>query len=164
MQFSPRLQRRYGVIGLAIVQLIVGTMNLVIGLLVMTSYMLYFNSGGQALGRDNLLDVSVLAFVFGTVAFAVAGLGFWIMASSQPEPSEPELQPSQMYEPAYQPVYQPQVSTRQYVTQVRRTIREQSIASTGLTCSNCGREISEADNFCDSCGAPAGADTQTIRQ
>ena len=130
----------------------------------MTSYMLYFNSGGQALGRENLLDLSVLAFVFGTVAFAVAGLGFWIMASARPEPFEPERQPSQLYEPAYPPVYQPQVSTRQYVTQVRRTIREQSIASTDVTCSNCGREISETDNFCDTCGAPARINSQTIRQ
>lgn len=162
MQFSPRQQRRYGVIGLAVAQLIVGTMNLVIGLLVMTSYMLYFNSGGQAVGREDLLGVSVLAFVFGTVAFAVAGLGFWLMASARPEPSEPERQPSQLYEPTYEPVYQPQISTRQYVTQVRRTFREQSTVSTGVTCSNCGREIAESDNFCDTCGAPAGLNSQTI--
>ena len=174
MQLSPRQQRRYGVIGLAVVQLIVGTMNLVIGILVMTSYMLYFNSGGQALGRGNLLDVSVLAFVFGTVAFAVAGLSFWVMASARPEPSEPEWRPSPLYEPnysapvyqpTYSPDYQPQVSTREYVTQVRRTIREQSIASTEVTCSSCGREISQEDNFCDTCGARAGPDSRTsIRQ
>jgi hypothetical protein len=170
LHLSPRQQRRYGIIGLGIVQLIVGTMSLVIGILVMTSYMLYFNSAGQAISRENLLDVSVLSFVFGTVVFAVVGLDFLTIASSRPESSEPEWQPSSLYEPnysppmyqpTYPPVYQPQVSTREYVTQVRRTIREQSIASTVVTCSNCGREISESDNFCDTCGARAELDSQT---
>jgi len=136
-------------------------MNLVIGILVMMSYMLYFNSGGQALGRANLLDVSVLAFVFGTIAFVVAGLGFWIMASTRQELAELEWEsgPNPAYVPNPLQVNQAQVSTRQYVTQLRRTIREEAIAPTDVRCSNCGREISEADNFCDICGAPTRPDT-----
>ena len=175
--------RPYGMIGLLVVQLIVGTLNLVIGILVMSSYMLYFGSSGTTINRENLLEISVLSFVFGTLAFVVAGLSFLMIVSGRFDITEPEppsvatipiptaplyqLQPNyspsgSLPMPVYQPEYpQPQFSTRGYVTQVRRTIQEQSMVSARVTCPACGREISEADSFCDACGAAVKRGFQT---
>jgi len=174
LQFPLHQQRPSRVIGLVVLQLIVGTLNLVIGILVMSSYSSYFSSTAQAVPRENLLDTSVLSFVFGTLAFLVAGLTFLTLIGTRfqsPEPEMPTTTPNPAYNPTYstpinQPtppptVYQPQISTRAYVTQIRRTVREQAIVSSELACPICGREIFETDNFCDVCGASTRLSFQT---
>jgi len=128
---------------LVLVQLIVGSMNMVIGLLAVTFYSLDVSPTGVTTSPVVFLQISVLAFIFGILSFSVACLG--AVPALNNRATFPQAESRQFA--SYQP---PRITTREYVTQRRQTILEQ--AWTGLACPNCGRAVSNNDNFCDACG------------
>jgi hypothetical protein len=135
----------FGGIGLLLLQILIGSMNMVIGLLAVTYYALNVGPSGVATSPILLLQISLFAFIFGGLSFAIACLAAvpaFSSRSSLPQENIPRME----YE-----VYAPQIMTREYVTQRRRAIAEQ--AWTGLACPDCGRMVSREDNFCDACGA-----------
>jgi hypothetical protein len=128
---------------IVILQLIVGSMNMVIGILAITFYSLNVGPTGITTSPTTFLQISLLVFIFGVLSFAVACLGAVPALNGRAALSQAE---SRGYE-----YYPPQITTREYVTQRRQTISEQAWA--GLACPNCGRNVSHQDNFCDLCGA-----------
>ena len=138
---SPSQQARFGSTGILVLQLIVGTLNLTIGILAITFYALDPGSIGRTASSGTFLQISLLTFIFGILSFVVACLGaalntrIPIYATERREPQG----------------YPAQTTTREYVTQERQTILEQTYV--GLACPNCDREVSKNDKFCDQCGA-----------
>lgn len=136
--------RPFSNLSIVLVQLIVGSMNMVVGILAVTFYSLNVSPTGVTTSPTVFLQISVLAFIFGILSFAVACLGAVPALGSRVVPSQAESRQYASYPP-------PKITTRGYVTQRRQTILEQ--AWTGLACPNCGRAVSYDDNFCDLCGA-----------
>lgn len=130
-------------LSIVLVQLIVGSMNMVVGILAVTFYSLNVSPTGVTTSPTVFLQISVLAFIFGILSFAVACLGAVPAFNSRMVLSKAESRQYASYAP-------PKITTRGYVTQRRQTILEQ--AWTGLACPNCGRAVSYDDNFCDLCG------------
>ena len=128
---------------IVVLQLIVASMNMVIGILAITFYSLNVGPTGITTSPTTFLQISLLVFIFGVLSFAVACLGAVPALNGRTVLSQTE---SRGYEN-----YPPQIATREYVTQRRQTIFEQAWA--GLACPNCGRNVSYDDNFCDLCGA-----------
>jgi len=118
-------------------------MNMVVGILAVTFYSLNVSPTGVTTSPTVFLQISVLAFIFGILSFAVACLATVPALNSRAVLSQAES-------PQYASYAPPKITTRGYVTQRRQTILEQ--AWTGLACPNCGRAVSYDDNFCDSCG------------
>lgn len=135
--------RPFSNLSIVLVQLIVGSMNMVVGILAVTFYSLNVSPSGVTTSPTVFLQISVLAFIFGILSFAVACLGAVPALGSRVVLSQPESRQYQSYMP-------PKITTREYVTQRRQMILEQ--AWTGLACPNCGRAVSRDDNFCDLCG------------
>jgi hypothetical protein len=129
-----------------LIQILVGSMNMVTGILAVTYYALYVAPSGGVSAPGTLLPIALFAFIFGVLSFTLACLGAvpaFNFRLPEPQLSEP---PRMDYER-----YSPQVSTREYVTERRQTVAEQTIV--GLACPNCSRMVSREDNFCDLCGA-----------
>jgi hypothetical protein len=118
-------------------------MNMVVGILAVTFYSLNVSPTGVTTSPTVFLQISVLAFIFGILSFAVACLGALPAIGSRAVLSQAESRQYASYP-------SPRITTREYVTQRRQTILEQ--AWTGLACPNCGRAVSYDDNFCDFCG------------
>jgi hypothetical protein len=135
--------RPFSNVSLVLVQLIVGSMNMVIGLLAVTFYSLNVSPTGVTTSPTVFLQISVLAFIFGILSFAVACLGAVPALNYRATIAQTENRQYANYPP-------PRITTREYVTQRRQTILEQ--AWTGLACPSCGRAVSYDDNFCDVCG------------
>jgi hypothetical protein len=138
---SPGQQARIGSTGMLVLQLVVGTLNLTIGILAITYYTLDASSIGRTSSSGTFLQISIFAFIFGILSFVVACLG--AVFNTRIGIYAPERREFQGY-PA-------QAVTREYVTQERRTVMEQSYVV--LACPRCGREVSDQDMFCDQCGA-----------
>ena len=138
---TPSQQARIGSTGMLVLQLIVGTLNLTIGILAMTFYTLDLGSIAGTAASETFLQISILAFIFGILSFVVACLAAVFNARIQVY--APERRGFQGY-PA-EPV------TREYVAQARQTVMEQTYVV--LACPKCGREVSDNDSFCDRCGA-----------
>lgn len=126
-----------------LLQLIVGTAEMVVGILALTFYALNVDASGVTRSPGTLLQIILLAFTFGILSFAVACLGVVPVLSGRTNLSQTDNREYQNYSP--------QTTTREYVTQRRQTFTEQ--AWTGLACPDCGRTVSYDDSFCDLCGA-----------
>lgn len=134
--------RSFGGVGILLLQIIVGSMNMVAGILAVTYYALYVGpTGPTAASPGTFLPIALFAFIFGVLSFTLACLAAVPAFSLRiPEPV------SRGYEG-----YPPPITTREYVTQSRQTIADQTWV--GLACPNCSRIVSRKDNFCDLCGA-----------
>ena len=126
-----------------LLQLVVGTMDMVVGILAFTFYTLNVDTSGVTKSPGTLLQIILLAFIFGILSFVVACLG--VVPNLTARTSLPQTD-NRGYEN-----YLPQTTTREYVTQRTQTLVEQAWA--GLACPDCGRPVSSNDNFCDICGA-----------
>lgn len=115
-------------------------MNMVAGILAVTYYALYVGPTGAPSAPGTLLPITLFVFIFGVLSFTIACIAA-VPAFNLRTP-EPE---NIRYE-----VYRPPITTREYVTQRRQTVVDQTVV--GLSCPNCGRVVSEEDNFCDLCG------------
>jgi len=131
-------------LSIVLAQLIVGSMNMVIGILAVTFYSLNVSPTGMTTSPIIFLQISVLAFIFGILSFALACLGAVPALGSRAIVSQAESGQYASYQP-------PAMATREYVAQKRQTILEQTW--TGLACPNCSRAVWFDDNFCDMCGA-----------
>jgi hypothetical protein len=128
---------------IVLLQLIVGTIDMVVGILALEFYTLNVDAGGVTRSPATLLQIILLAFTFGILSFAVACLGVVPVLTTRTTLSQTNRGGFQDY-PA-------QTTSREYVTQARQTFAEH--AWTGLACPDCGRTVSYNDNFCDLCGA-----------
>lgn len=143
MGLTPGLRvRPFSGMSIVLLQLIVASMNMTIGILAITFYSLNVGPTGITTSPTTFLQISLLVFIFGVLSFAVACLGAVPALNGRTALSQTE---SRGYEN-----YPPQITTREYVTQRRQTIIERAWA--GLTCPHCGRNVSSDDNFCDLCG------------
>jgi len=127
---------------MVLVQLIVGSMNMVVGILAVTFYSLNVSPTGVTTSPTVFLQISVLAFIFGVLSFVVACLAAVPAFNGRATFPQAERQRYASYPP---------LTTREYVTQRHQMILER--AWTGLACPNCSRAVSYDDNFCDLCGA-----------
>ena len=152
--------RAFSGMTVVLLQLIVGSMNLIAGLLAITFYL---NQGpaGVATSPATFAQISLLTFIFGVLSFTIALAAIPALngrlgpTEPQPQPQPPSQQYQNYYPQARTPIqYEyspPQVTTREYVTQRRQTLVEKEWV--GLACPDCGRNVSRSDNFCDQCGA-----------
>lgn len=144
LDLPPGLRvRPFGGMGILLLQIILASMNMVAGLLAVAYYGLYVGPTGVATSPSTLLQISLFAFIFGTLSFTIACLAAVPVFNGRGVPPQRENVGFEGYAP--------QITTREYVTQRRQTIAEQTW--TGLACPNCGRTVSAQDNFCDLCGA-----------
>ena len=140
---TPGLRvRPFSGMSIVVLQLIVASMNMTIGILVIAFYSLNVGPTGITTSPTTFLQISLLVFIFGVLSFAVACLGAVPALNGRTALSQTESRGHENYPP--------QITTREYVTQRRQTIIERAWA--GLTCPHCGRNVSSDDNFCDLCG------------
>lgn len=148
--------RPFGTTGVLILQIIVGTADFVIGLLMLMFYALHV-SGGVVASRQLsstfaivLLPIALFSFVFGILSFAVSILA----AGNQPRISSAYSQPSYSPSTSEESMFQPtQVSTQQYVAELQQTILQRTETWTERSCPQCGTLVSADANYCDSCGS-----------
>ena len=146
MEFPGLKVRSFSGVSILLLQIIVASMNMVAGILAVTYYALYVAPTGGVSAPGTLLPIALFAFIFGVLSFTLACLAAVPVFNVRlPAPQVPGLQ-SMDYER-----YSPQITTREYVTQRRQTVADQTIV--GLACPSCGRIVSSEDNFCDLCGA-----------
>jgi predicted RNA-binding Zn-ribbon protein involved in translation (DUF1610 family) len=141
LEFPGLRARPFGGVGILLLQIIIASMNMVAGILAVTYYALYVGPTGAPSSPGTLLPISLFVFIFGVLSFTIA------CVAAIPAFNLRTAEPRNIgYE-----VYPPQISTREYVTQRRQTVLDQTLV--GLACPNCGRIVSREDNFCDLCGA-----------